>query len=281
MVTTKKLTTDQEQHLLGSIQAFRTWLQKTLPRAAFTQYDEFRCVAPSREDWIMWVDEKGDVRFNPFVLVKCSFNYFEMIVIHECFHLFVQDLPNKSDAKMIKHGFGESIMKMLDIEADYYTALYYKDVKNSSLIDVLSLYAEGSRVFGDPRVLTPKLERFIGTILSVCNMYFNHPTKSKVIEADLYLPTIDGVHTEETLYVVISRNFHFMLDQIHANAQDFAELKKAYINTGGLTTLGYVELLVSFASKALGHEVPVKIKRQLSVLAKKSAQPIHQPDAAR
>ncbi len=272
MITAKKLSSSEQDLLLESIFAFRKWLEKTLPRAQITNYREFKCVAPSRDDWIMWVDDDNkEVHFNPHVTARCTLEYYELVVIHECFHLFVQDLPNKSDAKMIKHGFGESIMKMLDIEADYYTALYYKDVKNASLIDILTLYAEGSRVFGDPRVLTPKLERFIGTILSVCNVYFNHPTKSKVIEADLYLPTIDGIHTEETLYVVISRNFHFMLDQIRANAQDFAELKKAYINTGGLTTRGYVELLINFASKALGREVPAKIKRQMQALAKGDA----------
>ena len=45
-----------------------------------------------------------------------------------------------------------------------------------------------------------------------------------------------------------------MLDQIRVNAQDFANLKRAYTNTGELTTKGYVELLISFAAKALGHE---------------------------
>ena len=269
MATARKLTEDQQSELLTSIHAFKNWLEKALPRAKITSYDQYKCVKPTRDDWIMWVDdEKSEVHFNPFVTSKCSIEYFELIVIHECFHLFVQDLPNKSDARVIKHGFGESIMKMLDIEADYYTALYYKDVKNKSLVDILSLYAEGSRVFGDPRVLTPKMERFIGSILSICNVYFNHPTKTKIIEADLYLPTIDGIHTEETLYVVISRNFHFMLDQIHANAKDFSDLKKAYTNTGGLTTSGYIELLVSFASKALGREVPASIRRQVQAASK-------------
>lgn len=263
-MSARKLSEQQQTLILSSIKSFRIWLEKALPRAQITDYKVFKCVKPTRDDWIMWVDdEKAEVQFNPFVTSKCSFEYFELIVIHECFHLFVQDLPNKADARMIKHGFGESIMKMLDIEADYYTAVFYKEVKNASLVDILALYAEGSRVFGDPRVLTPKMERYIGSILSICNVYFNHPNKSKIVEADLYLPTIDGIHTEETLYVVISRNFHFMLDQIHANAKDFSELKKAYTNTGGLTTSGYVELLISFAAKALGHEIPIKIKRQM------------------
>ena len=135
-----------------------------------------------------------------------------------------------------------------------------------SLVDIFSLYEEGSRVFGDPRVLTPKLERFIGSILSIANMYFNHPTKTKVIETDLYLPTIDGIHTEETLYVVISRNAHYMLDQIRANAHDFAEIKKAYANIGGLTRRGYVELLMKFSSRALKRDLPARIERQVKAL---------------
>jgi hypothetical protein len=267
MAKSHALSLEQKQRMLDSIGAFRTWLLKTLPRSEVAEYDDFKFPRPTRDDWVMWVDAKDSaVHFNSFILCKCSFEYFEMVVIHECFHLFVQDLPNKADARMVKHGFGETIMKMLDIEADYFTAQFYKETKNASLVDIFSLYEEGSRVFGDPRVLTPKLERFIGSILSIANMYFNHPTKTKVIETDLYLPTIDGIHTEETLYVVISRNAHYMLDQIRANAHDFAEIKKAYANIGGLTRRGYVELLMKFSSRALKRDLPARIERQVKAL---------------
>ena len=117
MAAVQRLSEFQRTHLLSSIRAFRIWLEKSLPRAQITDYKEFKCVKATRDDWIMWVNDEGtEVHFNPFVTTKCTFEYFELIVIHECFHLFVQDLPNKSDARIIKHGFGESIMKMLDIE---------------------------------------------------------------------------------------------------------------------------------------------------------------------
>lgn len=267
MGSVKSLSPEQKQKLLVSIETFRVWLTRTLPGTAMTSYPDIKFSKPTSADWIMSVSEEDStVQFNTFLTSKCSIEYFEMIMIHECFHLYVQDLPNKSDARVIKHGFGEAIMKMLDIEADYFTAQFYKESKNASLVDILTLYAEGSRVFGDPRVLTPKLERFIGSILSIANMYFNHPTKTKVLESDLYLPTIDGIHTEETLYVVISRNAHYLLNQIKANSQDFAELKKAYINTGGLTTRGYVDLLLNFSAKALRREIPPQIRRQINAI---------------
>ena len=262
------LTPEQKLQLTSSIADFRLWLVKTLGGTKIATYKKVSFPKPTRDDWIMWVDEaKGDVNFNSYVIGKCSFEYFEIIVIHECFHLFVQALPNKSDARMIKHGFGETTMKMLDIEADYFTALYYKQSKDANLVDILSLYAEGSRVFGDPRVLVPKLERFIGSILSITNLYFAYPNNTEVLENDLYLPTIAGVHTEDVLHVVISRNAHFLMAHIRANWQDFQNLAKAYTHTGDLTVKGYVGLLVRFCEKALERPAPAKIKKQISLLA--------------
>jgi predicted metal-dependent hydrolase len=264
------LSDAQKEQLKKTIHQLRLWFQKVLPEASIRSYHEYRFPKPNRDDWIMWVDEKkGEVNFNSYVIAKCSFEYFELIVIHECFHLFVQDLPNKADARLVKHGFGEAIMKLLDVEADYFAARFLKEHRRATLIDILKLYAEGSHVFGDPRVLTPKLERFIGSVLSITNLYFKNPNHTKVREVDLYLPTIVGVHTDEMLNTVISRNSHFLISRIYANAQDFSELMRAYTNVGNLTTYGYVELLLRFSEKALSCDAPPKVRQQLNNLSKR------------
>lgn len=267
-----KLTKTQVQELVDSIHSFRHWLSKVLPNAVIADYDGFSCVPPTEDDWIMLVDRnKKLVQFNPDVAKNCSLAYYEMIVIHECFHLFVQDLPNKSDARLVTTGFGESMMKMLDIEADYFTALYLKDVKRASLVDVIAHYSEGSRVFGNPDIITPKLERFIGTILSVCNAFFQPRTRNSLVTTEIYIPKIKANHREETLHVIVSKSSYSILTSIRANAQDFANLRRAYTNTGGLTDSEYVSLVVNFAAKALDRDIPVDVNQQLKILARAEA----------
>ena len=266
------LSGDQRAQLQESIREFHNWLEKTLPGSVVVKWETVRFPQPDRDDWIMWVDAaKKEVCFNSHVLCRCSFEYFELIVIHEWFHLAVQSLPNKSDARLVKHGFGESIMKLLDVEADFYAARFFKECRGTTLIEILSLYEEGSRVFGDPRVLVPKLERFIGAILSIANMYFANPTKRRAKDADLYLPTIVGIHTDEVLYTVVARNYHFVLRPIHANSVDFANMMRAYTNTGNLTTYGYVELLLRFSEKALARSAPSRVNGQLATLRRSAS----------
>jgi hypothetical protein len=167
---------------------------------------------------------------------------------------------------MLKHGFGEVMMKLLDIEADYFTALYYKQVKRSSLIDTFSLYAEGSQVFGDPLVVPAKFERFIGSVLSISNLYFEHPKNTRLYETALYLPSIQSIPMDEVLHLVVSRNSHFMFGKIDVDLQDLANIKRAYTNRGQFTTPGYVGLLLGFAAKALGKSIPPLIQHQLESL---------------
>src|ERR1700732_4682658 len=123
------LPPNKQRELETSINDFKGWLRKRkkLCLDAAEQYTRLTFPDPTPADWIMNVSGK-EVQFNTFVTGGCSFSYYRMVVLHECFHLFAQDLPNKSDAKRVKDDFGDSFMKLLDIEADYYTAMYYKEV---------------------------------------------------------------------------------------------------------------------------------------------------------
>lgn len=204
------------------------------------------------------------VEFNPFILQECSAEYYEMVVLHECFHYFVQNLPNKDDAKILKDDFGDVMMKLLDIEADYFTALYYKERQGRSLVDVFRLYYEGSRVFADPHIRNPKLERFIGFVLSVTALYLEHSGSTSA--SDLYLPTIGSITTDDNLHILIARRSHFKVHTIQASYSDFQDLKKCYTNVGGYSVSGYVRLLITFACKALGHAIPARMMRQIESL---------------
>jgi hypothetical protein len=46
------------------------------------------------------------------------------------------------------------------------------------------------RFLATPQIRVIKLERFIGSILSIAKVFFERPDDEAVTECDLYLPTI-------------------------------------------------------------------------------------------
>jgi hypothetical protein len=217
-----ELSVEQKADLETSIIDFLSWLRKIkkLKAEAAKKYNNMLFTEPTQEDWIMKADD-STISFNTCIISKCSFRYYKMVILHECFHLFVQDLPNKVDAKRLKDDFGEEFMKLLDIEADYYTAMYFREVKRTSLVDIFQLNYEGSRIFGDRKIRWPKLERFIGATLSIANAYFRSTGWETYKDNELYLPTIKNITTEESIHVLVHKKNHFMLSEIIADIRDF------------------------------------------------------------
>lgn len=268
-VVKKGLTVAEEKRLMQAIQAFVLWLHKKkmlqhIPNI-YTVDLPF-----SDDDWVMKFNaEKGQVSFNTLLRDRCSFDYYQNIIIHEFFHLAVQKVPNKEDAVKIKDDFGDQLMKLIDIEADFYTALFYKESLGYGLVQYLELYYTGSQVFSDKWIRIGKLERFIGTLLSICKMFINHPNKKSVVLChDLYLPSISPLYTEDNLHVLVIRKEHIYLDFIKASLDDFVKLKDCYTNIDQLTFKGYIEKLIGFVTKALNLTLPQSIQNDISQIRK-------------
>ena len=273
--TVHDLSPEQREHLETSIHDFIKWLKTRVPITPRGQDFVLSFPRPTPADWLMRVGRprSNSVQFNTWITGQCSFAYYEMVVLHECFHLFVQDLPNKEDAKRLKDDFGDHVMKLLDIEADFYTALYLKERRRLSLVGMFRLMYEGSTVFGDPKIRIVKLERFIGAVLSIANLYLAHRQGRRVTDSDIYLPNISNIPTEDSLHILISRKSHFVLSNIHADIQDFYELKRYYTNLGSYSPSGYVRRLLEFSTKALGFELPAKVQKELTSFTKHDQRP--------
>ncbi len=264
----KKLTTAQETTLIKTLNNFGNWLREKKIIKDLSHIDHVVDMPFANADWVMKVDtKKSSISFNTYVFQKCSFEYYQSILVHEFFHLAVQKVPNKEDATRVKDDFGEPLMKLIDIEADFFTALFFKEKLGYSLVKYLELYFEGSTVFSDNRIRTSKLERFIGTLLSISKMFIDHPKASqKVTDCDLYLPTITPVYTESSLHVLVIRKEHIYFDEIQAEYGDFVQIKECYTNVDTLTKKGYIEHLLKFVCKAFNITLPEKIKAELDNL---------------
>ena len=123
------LTDEEQEDLIKALRSFGKWIVKKGIVDSLGHINHTVDMPYSTDDWVMTVDEaKKTISFNTFVRNKCSYDYFKSIVLHEFFHLAVQKVPNKDDAVKIKDDFGEQLMKLIDIEADFFTALYYKEI---------------------------------------------------------------------------------------------------------------------------------------------------------
>lgn len=260
------LTPAEEQELIKSIATFSKWLvaKQIIGKMPNIHLEDFPF---SDADWTMKFNPKtGFVSFNTFTRQKCSFEYYTSIVLHEFFHLAVQKVPNKEDATKIKDDFGGELMKLIDIEADFYTALFYKEVWSYGLVRYLKIYHEGSNVFKDKWIRQAKLERFIGTLLSVCKMFIQYRDEKEVDLYDLYLVSISPLNTEENLHVLVIRREHIYFDYIQATRDDFIKIRDCYTNDDEFSFKTYAKRITSFICKALQMQLPNEIEAEIDNL---------------
>lgn len=261
------LTDNEKKELLLSLNDFTDWLESknvVQNQSALTQtYD----LPYADEDWIMKVEtKKNRVSFNTYIREKCSFEYYKIVILHEFFHLAVQKVPNKDDATKIKDDFGAELMKLIDIEADFYVALYLKEKLNYSLVKYWKINYEGGLVFVDTWIRSIKFERFIGTLLSISKMFITYTNPRDFRAYDLYLPTLNPIYTEDSLHVLVIKKEHIYFEEIEANYSDFAKLKKCYKDVSQFSIKDYVEELINFSVKALKLEISKEIEMELQNL---------------
>ena len=140
----------EKQELITELNNFATWLnENAITKEQIVIHQNIE-TPYANEDWMMRVDmENNTVSFNTLFRSRCSELFFKQVVLHEFFHLAVQKVPNKEDAVKLKDDFGDQLMKLIDIEADFFTALYMKERLDVDLINYLELMYEGGRIFGD------------------------------------------------------------------------------------------------------------------------------------
>lgn len=259
------LTTEQKRLLGQDISKFLSWLKGRLPSASFKIYDYVIFEKPSESDWFMKVPPNPNepVKFNTYALNSCSFAYYRMVVIHECFHLLVQNIPNKIDAKRLKDDHGDTFMLFLDIEADFYTYLFLREFYGYDLINIFYLNYEGREVFGGPIMRFPKLERFISAALTITNAFLLPELNEKTI----YLCSSKNILTEEELHVLISKTTHFEAAQLRITESEFQGLTVCYkqeIENRGK----YASTIIKICSSLLGLEIPARLKQELQKIEK-------------
>lgn len=244
----KEIDGQSKSKLLDSIAEFSQWLKEEGITHQDYDADDIRFEPFSSEDWTMRVkieDNKKIVSFNPSILKDSSYEFLEVVILHEFFHLVVQGVPNKEDATKIKDDFGSDFMSLIDIEADFYVALFLKSKREFDLTKYWKLYFGGSKIFINKFIRNKKFERFLGSLLTINKLY-----QSDDNSFDLYLPSISPVFTQEKMSVLIVKEKHIVFGEINAKYEDFSDIKKLYIQPDHLSEEGYLATIIKFTDKA-------------------------------
>jgi len=213
--------------VLKEIQEFNSWLNFENYCKETFKVEDIKIVPFSKDDWIMkvsWSDGHKQVSFNPNLLRNSSKDFFKIVVLHEYFHLLVQKVPNKEDATKIKDNFGNDFMSLIDIEADFYVALYLKTKKGYNKSKYWQTYYEGVRVFKDDWIRNKKFERFLGSILTINRLFANDSV------FDLFLPSITPLFTEDHIKVLVLKREHIYFDTLPVSLEDLKQMRDIYLN---------------------------------------------------
>lgn len=249
----EEIPADDRDRLLQELEKFNKWLIEEKITESLFNIKDVTIEPPGEEDYIMKVhdiDGSQKVSFNPLNLDDWGYDFFEVVILHEYFHLIVQKVPNKDDAVKIKDYFGSDFMSLIDIEADFYVALYLKETKNYDIDSYWELNFKGSKAFSDKWIRAKKFERFLGSLLSVNKMFLS---ETKIF--DLYLPSISPVYTEDHMKILVLKREHIYFEEISASYQDFVDIKKIYKEPVKYGLEIYKKTIKEFTAKALGIEI--------------------------
>ncbi|MBK8055342.1 MAG: hypothetical protein IPK35_19225 [Saprospiraceae bacterium] len=167
-----KITAKHKEVISESFILFVNWLRrqnlKNFNYKTAINFDIFPI------DNTMKVDETKSIHFNLAYLQKCSVDYFVTIILHEAYHYYINNIPNKRDATRVKDFYYDEMMQHIDIEADFYVAKFLKEEYNLILEDYLNLYYSGSNAFRDEEIRPQKLQRFVCSMLTIAHLYLHN-----------------------------------------------------------------------------------------------------------
>lgn len=113
-------------------------------------------------------DDKTSIYFNTAFLQKLNVQFAIIIMLHEIYHFAKQGIKTVKDVSEMRYGHLWSFMQLYDIEADL-KVVEYLVAQNvvGTFAQYLSILHEGAGTFKNPSIRLPKLERFIGSLITI------------------------------------------------------------------------------------------------------------------
>lgn len=176
------------------------------------------------------------IYFNTEFFKKLDYNYALLLLLHEIYHFAKQGITSIYDVTFIRDSKQWHLMQLVDVEADLQVAGYLKEkaILPSFAHYLRSLHC-GNAVFRDKHVRHPKLERFIGSIVSVATLY---KTDKKVV----YLPQL--AHNTLLFISIDFDNHQLKINRLRSEINDLEGWTATFQNASLMTPGEYINALV-------------------------------------
>ena len=195
------------------------------------------------EDWIFHPLNQKTILFNTSLREFCSAEYYSFIVIHEFYHYINHRIVEKTIVKFLKDNYGEIFMRIFDIEADLYTAIYFHKKCKVSFNEFIKIHHESIKVFKDKKTRLGKLARHFGSLLSISNYYRNQ-------QNTLFLPSLDDAAFNKEVSLIKISDSHHSYWNFPFRQEELDELINLYTDYT-LDSDSYLERVTKLVNKIL------------------------------
>lgn len=132
--------------------------------------------------------DKKTIWFNDDIVNQTGYYYSTAVIIHDLYHVFKQNVITNHDVKRLKD-ISAYYMTLFEIEADYFMFDFLRIWYGFTYTDYLKIYFSSKGYFRDPTPRMPKVERFIGSSVSLYSLYFQNGEHRGHYEVILSTPT--------------------------------------------------------------------------------------------
>jgi hypothetical protein len=213
------------------------------------------------------IDNNNVLRFNYDYYDKCkSIDFFLITVLHETYHVYINKIPNKKDAKRIKDFYQDRMMLHIDVEADCYTAQYFRDRHDWTFDRYLRVYYEGLVVFRDPEIRPLKFERFLCSMHSLAELFFRETY-------GIYRISSESVRIHKgSPYAIIHREKVTEVVKLYLSMNDLEDMQIMYQYGTDYSVTEYVTILHEVLQKSIGVKLKESHYTSYSVLRRERIQ---------
>lgn len=180
--------------------------------------------------------DSGILEIDIKLLTSTNVFFSSIVILHDMYHNLKQGITAYQDVVAIRDIFGQNEMLMFDIDADVEIFRFLQKEYGFSFQKYLEVLWEGSTVFRDVVTRMPKVQRFMGSIMSIYALSRNQ----KII----FFPNITKIH--ETLFVISASSTGLKFHQLGIKDFDLHKTITAFQDVNKLNKEEFTKTLTDF-----------------------------------
>ena len=188
--------------------------------------------------------DQNTLKVNSSILTNSNVFFGSLVVLHDLYHNVTQKIDSMTEVNAIRDLFGQNEMLMIDIDADLEIYIFFKKYYNYTFIKYLDTLYSGMTVFNDKNTRLPKLQRFIGSIISIY--------MSDTVNRTVYYPSLSKISNIMYLYAMSGEGIKiYKIDIVQKSVDDILKILQ---NPNEITKDEFIEELLKF-SKNISNQI--------------------------